>query len=401
MSEIPAIAGGTPVRNSLLSFAPPLIEKEEIKEVVDTLKSGWITTGPKTKRFERMFSEYVSSKYAVALSSCTAGLHLALLAIGVSEGDEIITTPYTFAATSNVIIHSSAIPVFVDIDEETLNINPDKIEEKITERTKAIMPVHIGGRPCYMDKIMEIARRHNLYVIEDAAHAVGTIYKETKIGSIGDLTSFSFHAVKNMTTAEGGMITTDNEEWARFIRVNSLHGMNKDAWQRKGSWFYEIVSAGYKYNMTDIQASIGIHQLEKIERFIELRKKYASIYTEKLGDIEEIETLSPYEYGRNTYHLYVIKIKPDRMRITRDKFIRALREENISTNVHYIPIHLHPYYRERFGYKKGDYPSAERVYERAISLPIYPAMKEKDVLDVINAIEKIVVYYGGAKCLKH
>ncbi|OYD17602.1 UDP-4-amino-4,6-dideoxy-N-acetyl-beta-L-altrosamine transaminase [candidate division WOR-3 bacterium JGI_Cruoil_03_44_89] len=395
MSEIPAIAGGTPVRNSLLSFAPPLIEKEEIKEVVDTLKSGWITTGPKTKRFERMFSEYVSSKYAVALSSCTAGLHLALLAIGVSEGDEIITTPYTFAATSNVIIHSSAIPVFVDIDEESLNINHNKIEEKITERTKAIMPVHIGGRPCDMDKIMEIARRHNLYVIEDAAHAVGTIYKETKIGSIGDLTSFSFHAVKNMTTAEGGMITTDNEEWARFIRVNSLHGMNKDAWQRKGSWFYEIVSAGYKYNMTDIQASIGIHQLEKIERFIELRKKYASIYTEKLGDIEEIETLSPYEYGRNTYHLYVIKIKPDRMRITRDKFIRALREENISTNVHYIPIHLHPYYRERFGYKKGDYPSAERVYERAISLPIYPAMKEKDVLDVINAIEKIVVYYGG------
>jgi len=343
----------------------------------------------------QLFREYVNSKYAVALSSCTAGLHLALLAIGVSEGNEVITTPYTFAATSNVIIHSSAIPVFVDIDEETLNIDPDKIEEKITERTKAIMPVHIGGRPCDMDKIMEIARRHNLYVIEDAAHAVGTIYKEMKIGSIGDLTSFSFHAVKNMTTAEGGMITTDNEEWARFIRVNSLHGMNKDAWQRKGSWFYEIVSAGYKYNMTDIQASIGIHQLEKIERFIELRKKYATIYTEKLGDIEEIETLSPYEYGRNTYHLYVIKIKPDRLRITRNKFIRALREENISTNVHYIPIHLHPYYRERFGYKKGDYPSAERVYERAISLPIYPAMKEEDVLDVINAIEKIVVYYGG------
>ncbi|PIP13352.1 MAG: UDP-4-amino-4,6-dideoxy-N-acetyl-beta-L-altrosamine transaminase [bacterium (Candidatus Stahlbacteria) CG23_combo_of_CG06-09_8_20_14_all_40_9] len=395
MSEIPAIAGGTPVRDSLLSFAPPLIEKEEIKEVVDTLKSGWITTGPKTRRFEELFREYVNSKYAVALSSCTAGLHLALLAIGVSEGNEVITTPYTFAATSNVIIHSSAIPVFVDIDEETLNIDPDKIEEKITERTKAIMPVHIGGRPCDMDKIMEIARRHNLYVIEDAAHAVGTIYKEMKIGSIGDLTSFSFHAVKNMTTAEGGMITTDNEEWARFIRVNSLHGMNKDAWQRKGSWFYEIVSAGYKYNMTDIQASIGIHQLEKIERFIELRKKYATIYTEKLGDIEEIETLSPYEYGRNTYHLYVIKIKPDRLRITRNKFIRALREENISTNVHYIPIHLHPYYRERFGYKKGDYPSAERVYERAISLPIYPAMKEEDVLDVINAIEKIVVYYGG------
>ncbi|MDO9575678.1 MAG: DegT/DnrJ/EryC1/StrS family aminotransferase [bacterium] len=393
--SIPAIAGGNPVRDTLLPFAPPLIEKEEIEEVVDTLKSGWITTGPKTQRFEKMFCEYVDSEYAIALSSCTAGLHLSLLAIGVSKGDEVITTPYTFAATSNVIIHSSAIPVFVDIDEETLNIDPDKIEEKITERTKAIMPVHIGGRPCDMDKIMEIARRHNLYVIEDAAHAVGTIYKEMKIGSIGDLTSFSFHAVKNMTTAEGGMITTDNEEWARFIRVNSLHGMNKDAWQRKGSWFYEIVSAGYKYNMTDIQASIGIHQLEKIERFIELRKKYATIYTEKLRDIEEIETLSPYEYGRNTYHLYVIKIKPDRLRITRDKFIRALREENISTNVHYIPIHLHPYYRERFGYKKGDYPSAERVYERAISLPIYPAMKEEDVLDVINAIEKIVVYYGG------
>jgi len=391
--NIPAISGGKKVRDTLLPFAPPLIEKEEIDEVVDTLKSGWITTGPKTKRFEELFSQYIGSEHSIALSSCTAGLYLSLLATGIGDGDEVITSPYTFASTANVIIHTGARPVFVDINPSTFNIEPSKIEEKITNRTRAIIPVHIGGRPCDMDEIMEIAKRHNLYVIEDAAHAVGTTYKNRKIGSIGDLTSFSFHAVKNMTTAEGGMVTTENEEWARFIRINSLHGMNKDAWQRKGSWFYEIVSPGYKYNMTDIQASIGIHQLEKLERFIKLRRKYASIYTEGLKDAEEIETPPLCEYGRITYHLYIIKLVLERLKITRDEFIDSMRAENISTNVHYIPIHLHPYYRKRFGYKRGDYPLAEETYDRAVSLPIYPKLKENDVEDVIGAIRKIIKYY--------
>lgn len=392
-NELPCIEGGKPVRSTFLPFAPPLIGEEEVNEVVDTLRSGWITTGPKVEKFEKQFAEYINAKYTVALSSCTAGLFLSLLAFKLKEGEEVITTPYTFAATSNVILHCKAKPVFVDICPDTLNINTEKIEEKITNKTRGIIPVHIAGRPCDMDRIVDITKRHNLWIVEDAAHAVGTIYKKRYIGTIGDITSFSFHAVKNMTTAEGGLVATDNKKWADFIKIVSLHGMNKDAWHRKDSWFYEIVYPGHKYNMTDIQASIGIHQLRKLEGFIKKRQSYARIYDENLSPLDEIEILSPCEYGRNTYHLYIIKLKLERLRLTRNEFIQALLVENISANVHYIPVHYHPYYKNRFGYRPGDYPVAEDTYRRVVSLPIYPKMSEDDVWDVITAIKKIVKYY--------
>lgn len=392
-NELPCIEGGNPVRSIFLPFAPPLLGEEEINEVVDTLKSGWITTGPKVEKFEKQFAEYINTKYTVALSSCTAGLFLSLLTLKLREGDEVITTPYTFAASSNVVLHCRAKPVFVDIDPNTLNINPEKVEEKITYKTRGIIPVHIGGRPCDMDSIIDIAKRHNLWIVEDAAHAVGTIYKERYIGTIGDITSFSFHAVKNMTTAEGGMIATDNKKWADFIRVASIHGMSKDAWHKQHSWFYEIVYPGYKYNMTDIQASIGIHQLEKLEGFIHKRQQCARIYDKNFSSLDEIEILSPCEDGRNTYHLYTIKLNLEKLRITRDEFIRALFAENIATNVHYIPIHYHPYYKNKFAYRPGDYPVAEDTYRRIVSLPIYPKMSIDDVWDVINAVKKLIRYY--------
>lgn len=392
-SELPCIEGGNPVRSIFLPFAPPLLGEEEINEVVDTLKSGWITTGPKVEKFEKQFAEYINTKYTVALSSCTAGLFLSLLALKLREGDEVITTPYTFAASSNVVLHCKARPVFVDIDPNTLNINPEKVEEKITYKTRGIIPVHIGGRPCDMDSIIDIAERNNLWIVEDAAHAVGTIYKERYIGTIGDITSFSFHAVKNMTTAEGGMIATDNKKWADFIRVASIHGMSKDAWHKQHSWFYEIVYPGYKYNMTDIQASIGIHQLEKLEGFIQKRQQCARIYDKNFSSLDEIEILSPCEDGRNTYHLYMIKLNLEKLRITRDEFIEALFAENIAANVHYIPIHCHPYYKNKFAYRPGDYPVAEDTYRRIVSLPIYPKMSIDDVWDVINAVKKLITYY--------
>ncbi|RKY89127.1 UDP-4-amino-4,6-dideoxy-N-acetyl-beta-L-altrosamine transaminase, partial [candidate division KSB1 bacterium] len=276
-----------PVRDRFLPFHQPSIDGEEIQEVVDTLKSGWITTGPKTKLFEKKFQEYIGCKYAIAVSSCTAGLHLALVAAGVGQGDEVITTPYTFATTGEVIIQIGAKPVFVDIEEDGFNIDVTKIPEAITPETKAIIPVHFAGEPCDMDEIMKIAQENNLFVIEDAAHAVGAEYKGKKIGNIGDVTVFSFYATKNLTTGEGGMVTTNNDELAEKIRLLSLHGISKDAWKRytaEGSWYYEILYAGYKYNMTDIQASLGIHQLNKLEKFLSIRQKYAQRYSSAFAD---------------------------------------------------------------------------------------------------------------------
>lgn len=382
-----------PVRSAYLPFALPSIGDEEIKEVIDTLKSGWITTGQKTKKFEEQFKAYIGCEHAIAVSSCTAALHLALVAAGVGNGDEVITTPFTFAATSEVIIYTGATPVFVDIKKDTYNIDPDKIEDTVTSRTKAIIPVHYAGQPCDMDAILKIARDHDLTVIEDAAHALGASYKGKQIGTIGDITAFSFYASKNLTTAEGGMVTTDNPEYADKIRLLSLHGMSKDAWKRYGaggSWYYEITDAGYKYNMTDIQASLGIHQLAKFEQLQEIRRKYAECYSDELKDIKGITT----PYGRSdvhhAWHLYTILIDADVIGLDRAQFIDALTHENIGTSVHFIPLHLHPYYRKVYGYKRGDFPNAEYIYDRILSLPIYPSMTEDDVADVINAIKKIV-----------
>jgi UDP-4-amino-4,6-dideoxy-N-acetyl-beta-L-altrosamine transaminase len=381
-----------PIREDFLPFSQPLIEEDEINEVIDTLRSGWLTTGPKVKRFEKEFAEYIGSEHAVAVNSCTGALHLALVATGIGAGDEVITTPFTFISTTNVILHVGARPVFVDIRSDTFNINVEKIEEAITPKTKAIMPVHYAGQPCEMDKILEIAKKYNLLVIEDAAHAVAAEYKGKKVGTIRDITCFSFYATKNLVTAEGGMVTTGDGELAERIRILSLHGMSKDAWKRyeaAGSWFYEVIYPGYKYNMTDIQASLGLHQLKKLGRFQRRREEIAEAYNEVFADLDGIKTPFVKSDVKHAWHLYVIKIALEKLKINRGQFIEALREANIGTSVHFIPVHLQPYYRETFGFKRGDFPVAERTYDRIISLPLYPKMSHEDVEDVIRAVREV------------
>ena len=379
----------SPRRQEFLPYALPLIENDDIEAVVDSLRSNWVTKGPKTVEFEKRFAEYIGVKHAIAFNSCTAGLHTTLIAAGIGEGDEVITTPMTFAASANVIIHAGATPVFVDIEPTTMNIDPNKIEEKITPRTKAIIPVHIAGFPCEMDEIMAIANKHNLFVLEDAAHAVHTRYKEKMIGSIGDATAFSFYATKNLMTGEGGMVTTDSDELADKLRVYSLHGMSRNAWNRytaKGSWHYEITFPGYKYNMTDIQAALGLTQLGKLESMQSTRESIAFKYNQAFSTMPELEIPIDREYARHAWHLYIIKLNLEKISVDRAEFIELLREENIGTSVHFIPVHLHPYYSDTFGLERGFMPQAENVYDRIISLPLYPKMTDSDVQDVIEAV---------------
>lgn len=396
LMEKPAIEGGTPVRKDYLPYHKPSIGDEEINEVVSTLRTGWITTGPKTKKFEERFKEYIGSKYAVAVNSCTAALHLSLVANDISKGDEIITTPYTFAATGEVIIQTGAKPVFVDIDRGTYNIDSERIKEAITYKTKAIIPVHFGGQPCDMKAIIDIAEDHHLLVIEDAAHAMGSEYDNRKIGTIGDLTTFSFYATKNITTAEGGMVTTNDKKKAEKIQILSLHGISKDAWKRytsQGSWYYEILYAGYKYNMTDIQAAIGLAQLRKVDDFNKIRNKYAEMYNHAFRGFEEIDTPEVLPNVKHAWHLYPLRIKYEMLRVHRNGFIESLRKENIGVSVHFIPLHLHPFYRETFGFKPEDFPISYEEYLHEISLPLYPNMSEADVHDVIEAVKKLIEWY--------
>ena len=393
---IPAIIKGKPIRNTFLPPFKHSIGEEEIEEVVSTLNSNWITTGPKTFKFEEMFRKNVGSKYAIAVNSCTAALHLSIVAAGVKSGDEVITSPLTFAATSEVIIHQNAKPILVDVEKDTYNIDPEKIKEKINEKTKAIIPVHYAGHACNMDEIMEIAMENNLFVIEDAAHAIGSKYKDRYIGNVGDLTCFSFYATKNITTAEGGMITTNNEELAEKVRILSLHGISKDAWKRyssEGSWFYEILYPGYKYNMSDLQASIGFHQLKKLTKMQRRREEIADLYKNSFKDIPQITIPKVRNYTKHAWHLYPILINNDLLEIGRNEFIEALNAENIGTSVHFIPLHLHPYYKEKYGFEYGNFPNAEYIYDREISIPIYPKMTDVDVKDVISAVKKIINYY--------
>lgn len=380
-------------RQEFLPYALPLIEEDDIAGVVDSLKSGWIAKGPKTMEFEQRFAEYVGAKYAVALNSCTAALHLALVATGIGEGDEVLTTPMTFASSANVVIHTGAKPVFVDIDPITMNIDPQKIREKITSRTKAIIPVHMAGHPCEMDEILAIAQEHNLFVLEDAAHAVYTQYKGRMIGSIANATAFSFYATKNLVTGEGGMVTTNDEALYNKIRVLSTHGMSRNAWNRyaqAGSWYYEILSPGYKDNMSDIMAGLGLSQLAKLERMQGMRREIVDYYNAEFGKLPELEVPVELDYARHAWHLYIIKLNLDTLSIDRNKFIEELKEENIGTSVHFIPLHLHPYYRDTFGYKPGDFPLAEGVFERIISLPLYPKMSTQDANDVVEAVKRVI-----------
>ncbi|OGL40757.1 MAG: UDP-4-amino-4,6-dideoxy-N-acetyl-beta-L-altrosamine transaminase [Candidatus Schekmanbacteria bacterium GWA2_38_11] len=383
-----------PSRNQFLPFSLPTIEEDEISEVVDSLRSGWITTGPKVIRFEEDFKNYIGCSHAVAVNSGTAGLHISLMATEISDGDEVITSPMTFAATVNTIVIQRAKPVFADINPETLNINPDFIEQKITPKTKAIIPVHFAGQPCDLDRITAIAKKHNLLVIEDAAHAVGSEYKGVKIGKTETLAVFSFHPIKNITTGEGGMITTERADLAEKLRLLRFHGISKEAWKRysaKGSPQYEILLPGLKYNMLDIQAAIGIHQLKKLDNFIEKRKNFANQYDNALKEIPEIITPGRVTYDcLHAWHLYIIKLRLETLKITRDEFIEELKKEKIGTGIHFTAIHLHPFYANKFGFKRGDFPNAEYASDRIISLPLYPKMKDEDIVYVVEAIKKVV-----------
>jgi dTDP-4-amino-4,6-dideoxygalactose transaminase len=396
MKEKPALCGGTPTRKSFLVFGRPQIKNAEIREVVATLKSRWLSTGPKVRQFEQAFKDYIGCKHAIALNSGTAGLSLALEMAGVGKGDEVITSSLSFAATANVIVHRGAKPVFADIDPLTMNIAPEEIERKITKRTKAIIPVHLAGRPCQMDVIMAIARKHSLPVIEDAAHAVEAYYKGRKIGTIGDMAAFSFYATKNVTTGEGGMLTTNNSRWAEAARILSMHGISKNAWTRyteKGFRPYDILCAGYKLNMMDIQASLGLHQLARVEKNLKVRQRYVAMYDAAFQRTLELTLFKDRKHMRNARHLYVVLIDPRALRINRDKFVAALKAENIGAGIHFSAIHLSSFYRKRFGYKKGDLPHTEFVSERTLSLPLSAEITESDVTDVIKAVTKVLTYY--------
>lgn len=399
-ASTPALEGGDPSRTEFLIFGSPLIGREEINEVVDSLKTGWLGTGPKVGRFEQLIREYIGVKYALALNSCTAGLHLSLLATGIGPGDEVITTPMTFGATGNVIEHVGARPVFVDIELPSMNIDPGKIEEKITKKTRAIMPVHIAGRPCNMDVIMQIAKKHKLKVIEDAAHAFGAKYHGRKIGSIGDLTAFSFYVTKNLITGEGGMVTTDNKKYADFIQLYALHGMSKGAWKRysdEGFKHYLIQAPGYKYNMMDLQAAIGIHQLARFEKNQKQRRKIWQRYNEAFRDLPLETPSDPEPDTIHAYHLYTILVDIDKLKASREVIQAALHAENIGIGIHFISLHLHPFYKKKYGYKRGDFPNSEYVSDRTISLPFSAKLTDGDVEDVIKAVRKVFLYYREHK----
>jgi len=382
-------------RGEFLAFSPPVVGDEEIREVVNTLRSDWLTTGPKTGQFEQDFAQYVGATGALALNSCTAGLHTALASLGVGPGDEVITTPMTFAATVNVIEHVGARSVLADVQADTLNIDPLAIERAITPRTRAIIPVHYAGHPADMDAIEQLAIENDLFVIEDAAHALPAQYKGKMIGSGRNPTAFSFYATKNLTTGEGGMLT-GSEDFLERARPFSLHGMTRDALKRYakgGSWRYEIVEAGFKYNMTDIQAAIGLWQLRKLDRFDCRRREVVCAYQAAFRDEDALELPVEHADVRHAWHLYVLRLRLDALTIDRDRFIDELTNRNIGTSVHFIPVHLHPYYRERYGFEDGDFPVALENFERMLSLPLNARMSATDVEDVIEAVFDILHAY--------
>lgn len=382
---------------SYIPYNLPSIGQEEIDEVAKVLRSGWITTGPVTTQFEKEFAEYVRAPHALAVNSCTAGLHLALAALGIGPGDEVITTPLTFCATVNVILHVGATPVLADVGPDG-NIDPESIASRITERTRAILPVHLAGLPCDMDAIWSLARQHGLYVVEDAAHAVGTQYKGTPIGGgnpeagyASDAVVFSFYATKNLTTGEGGMITTHNQELLERMRILCLHGISKDAWNRyteKGSWYYEVVDIGFKYNLSDIQSAIGIHQLRKQDKFKEIRTEYAVRYNGLFAGCEEFETpgLSP----DHCWHLYVLQLRLEKLAIDRAQVIQELRSKGIGTSVHFIPIPLHPAFASWTQLPQNHCPRALELYPRLLSLPLYPSMTTEEVDRVAHTVRELL-----------
>ena len=381
-----------PIPDHFIPFAPPMIGEEEKAEILDTLDSGWITTGPKTEAFEQAVCAYLGGGYAVAVHSCTAALHLSLVAAGIEEGDEVIMSPYTFASTGHVACYLGAVPVFVDIDPETYNIDPAQIEAALTERTRAIMPVHYGGHPCDMEAIQAIAAERGLIVVEDAAHAIGAEYRDAKVGALGNLACFSFYATKNMTTGEGGMVVTQDQELAQRIRVLSMYGISdaRRIWKRyapKGTWVYDIAELGYKCNMMDIQAALGLPQLRKLDGFIERRAHFAAIYDEVLNQVLGLQKPTVYDDVKSAWHLYPVLVPES---CDRDALIEELKEYNIGTSVLFQPLHLHSFYEGLLGEQEGRFPIAESVYRRVVCLPISPKASDEDIHYVAATLRDLV-----------
>ncbi len=381
------------MREPFLIFGSPKIERAEIDEVVACMKSGWLGTGPKVAQFERDFAAYEGAQYAAALNSCTAALHLSLLAAGLKPGDEVITTPMTFCATVNAIIHADAVPVLADIDPATMNIDPREIEKKITAKTRAILPVHFAGRPCDMDAIMALANRHGLKVIEDCAHAIETEYRGRHAGTFGDFGCFSFYVTKNIVTGEGGMVLTRNEDDIARIKVLGLHGMSKDAWKRfsdEGYKHYQVVECGFKYNMMDIQAAIGIHQLQRIEAYWKRRQEIWAQYNKAFAGLPIGLPADPEPDTKHAYHLYTIMVDERKTSISRDAFLTAMTKDNIGIGVHYMSIPEHPFYQKTFGWKPENYPQAMKIGRQTVSLPLSAKLADNDIRDVLKSVRTVL-----------
>ncbi len=382
------------MRDNFLVFGTPLIEQEEIEEVVATLKSGWLGTGPKVELFTSDFAQYKDVPYAAAVNSCTAALHLSMLAAGIKPGDEVITTPLTFCATVNAICHAGATPVLADIEKDTMNIDPEKIKDKITKKTKAILPVHFAGRPCNMDAIMQITSKNNLILIEDCAHAIETEYKGQQAGTFGEFGCFSFYVTKNVITGEGGMVISRNEDYISQIKVLALHGMSRDAWKRysdDGFKHYYLVNMGFKYNMTDLSASLGIHQLNRVEKYWKRREEIWNIYNRELAGLPITLPANSEPGTRHAYHLYTILVDENNTGIKRDDFVNEMKKKNIGTGVHYISIAEHPYYQDVFGWVPDDFPISSCIGRQTVSLPLSPKLSDTDVNDVIKAVKALII----------
>jgi len=386
---------GFNVRGKFLQFSPPAIGDGERSEVLDTLNSDWITTGPKTRLFESRLKESLGAPALVAFNSCTAGLHVGLVVLGVGPGDEVIVPSLTFCATANVVEHVGARPILVDVVPDTLTLDPEAVARAITPRTKAIMPVHYAGHPAQLDQLFQLADQHGLQILEDAAHALPARYKGRLVGSRANLASFSFYATKNLTTAEGGALT-GNEELLAKARMVGHHGMDKEAWKRfdrSGSWYYEVLMPGFKYNMTDIQASIGLHQLERLSGFQARRRQVWDAYNERFGRLAALQIPVETSEVESSLHLYVLRIRPEQLRIGRNQFIDELKSRQIGTSVHYLPVHMQPFYRDKYGYRPEDCPVAADAFSRMLSLPLHPGLTDEDVDDVCSSVEELVHTY--------
>ncbi len=394
-SEVLAILGGSPVRSTLLPYGRQSIDECDIQAVVETLRSDWLTTGPKVAEFEEAMAAWVGTKHAVSFASGTAALHAAAFAAGLRPGDQAITSPLTFAATANCVLYQGAKPVFADVLEDTLNLDPEQLAAQITSRTKVILPVDYAGHPADMDSILQLAERHGLVVIEDACHALGAEYRGRRVGSVAHMTVFSFHPVKHLTTGEGGMVTTDDPVFAETLRRFRNHGISSDARQRQnaGEWHYEMVLLGFNYRLTDIASALGLQQMNKLAANLARRRQIAARYAAEFRDISGVLPPQVRDDVNPAWHLYPIRLDLTRLSAGRAEVFRALRAENIGVNVHYIPVHRHPYYRDCFGYNGGEYPVAEYAYERLISLPMFHGMTDSDVEDVVRAVAKVLLHF--------